>query len=340
MNGMTPHLLQLRNLSVDIATPRGEAKILRNLDLVLERGERLGIVGESGSGKSMMALAIMGLLPDAATAKGAIGLSGEDLLTAGEDRMCALRGRRVAMVFQEPMSALNPVLRIGDQVAEGPVLHLGLGRQEALERAKKLLGRVGLPPERFSPDLYPHQLSGGQRQRVVVAIALACEPALLIADEPTTALDATIQTGILDLIVDLTRERDMGLIMISHDLGVIGRTTERVAVMYAGRFVETGETSRLLREMAHPYSRGLYRAMPQHAERSDRPARHRPRLPTMPGAMPDPHRPIRGCAFSSRCGHADDVCRTTLPPLAGIGPSHHVACHYPQGEHRLLEAVH
>ncbi|MEZ5933974.1 MAG: ABC transporter ATP-binding protein [Alphaproteobacteria bacterium] len=337
---MTSALLELRNLSVDIETPRGKAPILRGIDLTLAAGERLGIVGESGSGKSMLALAIMGLLPGAARVQGKLMLSGEDLLAAGEDRLCALRGLRMAMVFQEPTTALNPVQTIGEQVAEGPRVHLGLGRREALERATSLLARVGLPPERFSQRLYPHQLSGGQRQRVVIAIALACEPDLLIADEPTTALDVTIQKGILELLLSLAEERQMGLLMISHDLGVIARTTERMAVMYAGRFVEMGETARLLSLMAHPYGRGLYRAMPQHAPPSGRPARARPRLPTIPGTVPDPLAAIRGCAFANRCRHADDDCRAQVPRLEAIAPAHYVACHHPQGHERLTECVH
>ena len=218
---MTADLLQLQQLQVAIETPHGRAQILSGIDLTMRPGERVGIVGESGSGKSMTALAIMGLLPDAAGASGRLLFKGEDLLEAGEDRLCALRGRRIAMVFQEPMTALNPVQTIGDQIAEGPRLHLGLGRRQAMDLARGLLARVDLPPERFSPSLYPHQLSGGQRQRVMIAIALACGPELLIADEPTTALDVTTETGILDLITGLVRAEGMGLIMISHDLGVI-----------------------------------------------------------------------------------------------------------------------
>lgn len=337
---MTAELLELKNLSVDIESPRGKASILRGVDMTLSRGERLGIVGESGSGKSMAALAIMGLLPDSARMRGGLKFSGEDLVVAGEDRLCTLRGRRIAMIFQEPMTALNPVQSVGDQVAEGPRLQLGLNRRQAMDRAESLLERVDLPSAKFSPSLYPHQLSGGQRQRVMIAIALASEPELLIADEPTTALDASIQMGILDLIVGLTRERQMGLIIISHDLGVIARTTERMAVMYAGRFVETGRTSDLLTSMAHPYSQGLYRAMPRHAARSDQPARSRPRLPTIPGTVPDPYLPIQGCAFSNRCRHVETDCRTEKPRLEVVAPAHSVACHHPQGHERLLESVH
>lgn len=336
---MTATLLKLQQLRVDIETPHGSAGILRGLDLTLAPGERLGIVGESGSGKSMMALAIMGLLPSSARIAGALQFADEDLLQAGEDRLCAIRGRRIAMIFQEPMSALNPVQTIGDQVAEGPRLHLGQSRRQALRHAEGLLARVDLPKDRVSHRLYPHQLSGGQRQRVMIAIALACAPDLLIADEPTTALDVTVQAGILDLIVELAREHGMGLIMISHDLGVIARTTDRTAVMYAGRFVETGETDQLLASMAHPYSRGLHSAMPQHAAQSDQPARKRPRLPTTAGSVPDPLSPIKGCAFSSRCHHVETDCRMIAPNLASFGPAHFVACHHPQGQGRLLEVI-
>ncbi len=334
---MTASLLELRQLRVDIETPHGGASVLRGLDLTLAPRERLGIVGESGSGKSMTALAIMGLLPASARIGGSLWFADEDLLQSGEDRLCAIRGRRIAMIFQEPMTALNPVQTIGDQVAEGPRLHQSLSRRQALSLAKELLAQVDLPEDRVSHRLYPHQLSGGQRQRVVIAIALACQPDLLIADEPTTALDVTIQAGILDLIVELTREHGMGLIMISHDLGVIARTTERTAVMYAGRIVETGETKPLLASMAHPYSRGLYSAMPQHAMPSDQRARNRPRLPTIAGTVPDPFLPIEGCAFASRCRHVEPDCRATEPDLSSFGPSHLVACHHPESQDRLLE---
>ena len=337
---MMAPLLELHRLSVDIETPRGRAEILCELDLALSPGERLGIVGESGSGKSMTALAIMGLLPDTAKTSGHLHFFGENLLSAAENRLCALRGRRIAMIFQEPMTALNPVQTIGDQIAEGPRLHLGLARRDAIELARSLLAKVGLDPGCFSPHLYPHQLSGGQRQRVMIAIALACEPDLLIADEPTTALDVSLQKDILDLLLTLVADRRMALIMISHDLGVIARTTERMAVMYAGRFVEIGATSHLLKSMAHPYSRGLYRAMPQHAPRSDEPARRRPRLPTMPGVLPDPLSPSEACAFAARCAHVEQDCRSTRPSLATIGPGHQVACHHPQRRDRLLESLH
>jgi peptide/nickel transport system ATP-binding protein len=326
---MTAAFLDLRKLSVDIETPLGKARILSHLDLLLSPGERLGIVGESGSGKSMMALAVMGLLPAAARTSGDLRFDGEDLLEVGERRLCRIRGRRSAMIFQEPMSALNPVQPIGDQIAEGPRLHLGLGRGRALERARNLMARVGLAPDRVSPALFPHQLSGGQRQRVMIAMALACEPDLLIADEPTTALDATVRIGILDLITSLADEAGMALIMISHDLGVIARTTSRMAVMYAGRIVEEGPTGPLLQKMAHPYTAGLFAALPQHADPSDRPARLRGRLPTMPGLAPDPLRPPSGCVFADRCRHARADCRQAEPALDILANRHKIACYHP-----------
>jgi len=337
---MTAAFLELQKLSVDVETPHGKARILRDLDLTLSRGERLGVVGESGSGKSMMALAIMGLLPDVAQPSGRLIFDGEDLLTLSEKKRCRIRGRRIAMVFQEPMSALNPVQSIGDQVAEGPRLHLGLGYGDAMTRAKAFLAKVGLPEDQVSPETFPHQLSGGQRQRVMIAMALACDPDVLIADEPTTALDVTIQIGILDLITKLAENSDMALIIISHDLGVIARTTSRIAVMYAGRIVEEGPTKRLLKEMVHPYTKGLYAAMPQHVPRSDQPARDRKRLPTIPGAVPESFQPIIGCAFAPRCEHALPDCQASQPDLDVIAPDHKVACFHPITTKSTQEFVH
>ena len=327
-------LLEVEELSVTIDTPRGPAQILRDVSFELAAGASLGLVGESGCGKSMTALAVMGLLPEAARVTGRIRLDGEDLLAAEEARLCDLRGRRLAMVFQEPMTALNPVRTIGDQVAEGLYLHLGLDRAEAGARAGRLLERVGLPPARFPLSLHPHQLSGGQRQRVVIAMALACQPALLIADEPTTALDVTIQAQILALISEIAEEEGMALIMITHDLGVVAETTDRVLVMYAGRIVERGPTAGLFARMAHPYTRGLFAAMPQsepapaHAVGK---AATRPRLATIPGEVPDPHAPPPGCPFASRCSYVTEDCRRQMPPVAAIDDGHDAACLYPLG---------
>ena len=327
-------LLEVEELSVVIDTPRGPAQILRDVSFELAAGASLGLVGESGCGKSMTALAVMGLLPEAARVTGRIRLDGEDLLAAEEARLCDLRGRRLAMVFQEPMTALNPVRTIGDQVAEGLRLHLSLDRAEAGARAGRLLERVGLPPARFPLSLHPHQLSGGQRQRVVIAMALACQPALLIADEPTTALDVTIQAQILALISEIAEEEDMALIMITHDLGVVAETTDRVLVMYAGRIVERGPTAGLFARMAHPYTRGLFAAMPQSelpSGHADSKADTRPRLATIPGEVPDPHTPPPGCPFASRCAYVTGDCHARMPPAVLIDHEHDAACLYPLG---------
>ncbi len=340
---MTAALLDIKELNVTIETPYGQARILSDVTLELMPGECLGIVGESGSGKSMMALAMIGLLPAAGRASGSVLFDGGDLLETDEKKLCTIRGRQIAMIFQEPMSALNPVQSIGDQIAEGPRLHQGLSRGHALARAKDLLHKVGLHPDKVSPALFPHQLSGGQRQRVMIAIALASEPDLLIADEPTTALDATIQIEILDLIARLAEDAGMALIMISHDLGVIARTTSRMAVMYAGRIVEEGQTPHLLQRMAHPYTKGLLAAMPQHAPPSGQPASKRVRLPTIPGLVPDPFQPISGCAFSERCGYAEADCQHREPMLGATvsgATAHRVACHHPLTTENTKEFVH
>ena len=323
-------LLSVENLSVSITMPRGPAQILHDVNFTLDAGESLGLVGESGCGKSMTALAVMGLLPQAATARGRILLDGEDLLAADEDRLCQLRGDRMAMVFQEPMTALNPVRSIGQQVSEGLRLHLGLSRSAARRRAAALLDRVGLPPARFSLDLSPHQLSGGQRQRVVLAIALACQPDVLIADEPTTALDVSIQAQILELIAELAAEEGMALLLITHDLGVVAQTTDRALVMYAGRIAERAATPALFRRMAHPYSRGLFAAMPQVDPPADASlAADRPRLATIPGQVPDALQTTVGCAFAERCGYVTEACRAKTPPELAIEPDHQVACLHP-----------
>jgi peptide/nickel transport system ATP-binding protein len=319
-------LLRIENLRIDIPGDGGTARVLEDVGFELGPGERLGIVGESGCGKSMTALAIMGLLPAAASAQGRILFRGEDLSVAGERRLCQIRGRRIAMVFQEPMSALNPVHSIGHQVAEGLRLHLGLGRAEAERRALRLLERVGLPRPRFSPDLFPHQLSGGQRQRVVLAIALACGPDLLIADEPTTALDVTIQAQILELVDEIASESGMALIMISHDLGVIAETTGRMLVMYAGRIVESGPTERVFERLAHPYTRSLFAALPQ---LPSGPQPRRARLPAIPGRVPDATERAAGCPFADRCPRATAECRMVFPPAIRLDEGHLVACFHP-----------
>ncbi|MEL3891872.1 ABC transporter ATP-binding protein [Ferrovibrio sp. MS7] len=315
-------LLEVENLRVELATARGPAAAVRGLDFSLERGETLGIVGESGCGKSMTALALMGLLPDGAKLSGRIAFQGRDLVGLPEAELCKLRGNRISMIFQEPMTSLNPLQRIGEQIAEPLLLHEGLTRAAAQERVLGLLDRVGLPNPRQRIDAYPHQLSGGQRQRVMIAMALACNPDILVADEPTTALDVTIQGQILDLIDELVAERGMALILISHDLGVIAESVRRVLVMYAGIAAEQGPVHEVFAAMAHPYARGLFAAMP-------RLGRGAGLLPTIPGIVPDLHELGAGCPFAPRCALADQTCRAQMPPPVPIGPGHVAACWHP-----------
>jgi peptide/nickel transport system ATP-binding protein len=301
-------MLEVEDLTVALPTSGQFVPVLAGVSFALGRRDSVGLVGESGSGKSMTALAIMGLLPQGARVAGRIALDGRDLLAASETELCGIRGRRIGMVFQEPMTALNPLQSIGAQVAEPLRLHLALSRAEAEARAMHLLERVGLGE--ISPHRYPHQLSGGQRQRVVSAIALACGPDLLIADEPTTALDVTVQAQVLALLGDLAAETGMGLLLITHDLGVVSQTTRRVLVMYAGRVVEQGPTPDVFATMAHPYTRALFAARP--SETGGRPV-------PIGGQVPDPlHRPP-GCAFAPRCSRVQPGCSRQVPPLAGAG---------------------
>ncbi|MBI3513564.1 MAG: ABC transporter ATP-binding protein, partial [Proteobacteria bacterium] len=290
------------------------------LGFTLDPGETLGIVGDSGCGKSMTALALMGLLPEAAQAAGRIRFEDRDLLALPEAELCRLRGHRLAMVFQEPMTSLNPLHTIGDQIAEPLRLHLGHDPAAAAREALRLLTRVGLPEPERRLRAYPHQLSGGQRQRAMIAMALACRPALLIADEPTTALDVTIQGQILDLMIELVEETGMALILISHDLGVIAETVDRVMVMYGGVAVETAPVAELLARPAHPYTRGLLAALPRRA------LAHGGRLQPIPGTVPDIAALPAGCTFAGRCRFVVDACRSAPPPAAPVGTDHHAAC--------------
>jgi peptide/nickel transport system ATP-binding protein len=326
-------LLSVSGLTVTLDTPEGPARILEDVGFDLAAGGSLGIVGESGCGKSMTALALMGLLPAQARVQGQAVFEGRDLLSLSERELCKIRGRRLAIVFQEPMTALNPVKTIGFQVAEGLRWHLGLGRAEAETRAVKLLDRVGLPQPRFAPGLYPHQLSGGQRQRVVIAMALACDPALLIADEPTTALDVTSQAAILDLIAEVTADAGMALLLITHDLAVVWQNTRAMLVMYAGRVVERGATPAVFDRMAHPYTRGLFAASPGALDAApETTGAQGRRLSTIPGQVPDPlHRPA-GCVFAGRCPRVRDDCLPAPPDERRIGGDHGVACLHPHLE--------
>jgi peptide/nickel transport system ATP-binding protein len=315
-----PALLAVSDLHVTLNTPRGPADALRGIGFELRRGETLGLIGESGCGKSMTALALMGLLPEGARVSGSIRLDGRELVGLDDDDWCALRGDRLAMVFQEPMTALNPLHTIGRQIGESLRVHKGLDGAAARAEALRLLERVQLPQAARRLDAYPHQLSGGQRQRVVIAIALACGPDLLIADEPTTALDVTIQREVLDLIGQLVAEDGMALLLISHDLGVMAETVQRMLVMYGGSVVESGPTEAVFARLAHPYTRGLFAARPRLG------LPRGTRLPTIPGRVPDLVDLPPGCPFSDRCRWVIDDCRRAPPPPIEVQPDHAARC--------------
>jgi len=290
------------------------------VDLVLGRGEALGLVGESGCGKSVTWLAALGLLPGArADVSGSVLLNGEELLGAPPSVLDRVRGGKVAMIFQDPASSLNPVHRVGRQVAEALRLHRGLGGGAARAEAKRLLDQVGIPDAARRLDAYPHELSGGQNQRVMIAMALAGRPELLVADEPTTALDVTIQAQILELLQSLRRETGMALVLISHDLGVVSGTCERIAVMYAGRIVEEIPSAELFRAPAHPYTKGLLGALPPLSG-------PRRRLSAIPGGVPDPAAMPPGCAFAPRCPQHVAACDAAPPPLRPVAPDQRAAC--------------
>ncbi|MEU6204025.1 ABC transporter ATP-binding protein [Micromonospora musae] len=318
-------LLELRDLDTDIALRRGTVHALDGVSLEVMPGETLGVVGESGSGKTMTALSIMGLLPQGGQVTGGqILFEGRDLRSLPADEVRRTRGVRMGMVFQDPLTSLNPTMRIGYQVAEPLRVHEGVGKAEARERAVEILRRVGMPrPDRIV-DNYPHELSGGMRQRVAIAMALVCSPRLLIADEPTTALDVTTQRQILELIDDLREEFGMAVILVTHDLGVIAGRADRVAVMYAGRVVETAATAELFRSPRHRYTEALMEALPETAVRE---AGKDARLYSIPGLPPDLSRPLTGCRFAPRCRHVTDECRSTDVALSG--GEHQFACLHP-----------
>jgi peptide/nickel transport system ATP-binding protein len=317
---LPPPLLEVEDLRVRLGTPRGEAEALRGVSFSMQRGQTLGLIGESGCGKSMTALAVMGLLPEGATASGSIRFEGRQLVGLDEASLCRLRGNRMAMVFQEPMTALNPLHTVGRQVAEPLRLHQGLDAAAARAEALRLLDRVQLPQAARRLDAYPHQLSGGQRQRVTIAMALACGPQLLIADEPTTALDASTQREVLALIGELVRDAGMGLLLVSHDLALMAGQVQQVMVMYGGTVVESGPTGDVFGRLAHPYSRGLFAARPQLGIGRGR------RLPTIAGRVPELADLPRGCPFADRCPWVVPACREALPPRFEVGPVHHARC--------------
>jgi peptide/nickel transport system ATP-binding protein len=319
-------LLSLTDLCVTLPTAQGPVQALRGLNLQLQRGQTLGLIGESGCGKSLTALAVMGLLPEGAGVSGSIRLGDTELSALTESQWCAWRGRRIGMVFQEPMTALNPLHTIGRQVAEPLRLHQGLSAAAARAQTLRLLDRVRLPQAAQRWGAYPHQLSGGQRQRVLIAMALACGPELLIADEPTTALDTTLQREVLTLIGQLVREDGMGLLLISHDLGVMADSVQDLLVMYAGTAVEHGPTAQVLAQPAHPYTRALMAARPRLRSGSERLDRRSARLATIPGRVPALSEAAAGCAFAERCEHAVPACRVAPPAETRVAPGHTARC--------------
>ncbi|MCD9149899.1 ABC transporter ATP-binding protein [Pseudophaeobacter flagellatus] len=322
---MTTPLLSVKNLNLTIPTGSGTLHAVRGIDFDLHRGETLSIVGESGSGKSLTSLALMGLLGKSiARSADEMRFDGIDLLAANRRVMRDLRGNRIAMIFQEPMTSLNPAYTIGDQLTETLLLHRKVSKSVARARAVELLEKVGITAAESRLSQYPHQLSGGLRQRVMIALALMCEPDLLIADEPTTALDVTIQAQILRLLVDLTREMNMAMILITHDLGVVARVADKVAVMYAGELVETGPAQEVFATPSHPYTRGLLRCIPQPGKTE----RGAP-LGTIPGVVPSLIGEVSGCVFRTRCPHARAECRAEIPQYGT--PSHGFRCVYDDG---------
>ena len=320
------HLLQVKNLQVEFKTRRGIALVLNGVDFELERGETLCVVGESGCGKSMTALALMGLIPSppGRVREGSVRFNGEDLIQASEARMREVRGNRISMIFQEPMTSLNPVYTVGDQIAESLRLHAGLNARQARERAIEMLRQVGIPAPERRVDDYPHQMSGGMRQRVMIAMAIACEPDILIADEPTTALDVTVQAQIFDLLRQLQRDKGTAIIMITHDMGAVAEMADRVMVMYAGRVIEQGSTEQVLSRPSHPYTRGLIECLPELGS-SSRQA-ERVKLTEIPGVVPSLWELGRGCAFRERCAEALPRCAQDLPPMFGTETGHTAAC--------------
>jgi peptide/nickel transport system ATP-binding protein len=320
-------LLEVSRLQTHFRTPDGVVRAVDGISFGIDAGETVALVGESGCGKSVTSMSILRLIPDPpGRIAGSIRFAGRELLELPEQEMRAIRGNEISMIFQEPMTSLNPVLTVGRQIGETLRLHQGLGPREAEAKAVEMLSLVGIPvPERRVRE-YPHQLSGGMRQRVMIAMALACNPKLLIADEPTTALDVTIQAQILDLMRDLKRRLGSAILLITHDLGVVAEMAERVVVMYAGRKVEEGAVREIFRRPLHPYTQGLLGAVPRLG--SSVGARGRSRLVEIPGLVPSLREPIVGCAFAGRCPFVTDTCRSVAPSVEDKGGGHLAACHY------------
>ncbi len=320
-------LLEIVDLEVEFASQGRTVRAVDRVSLTLERGETLGIVGESGSGKSITAMSIMRLVPvpPGRYAGGRILFEGRDLLTAPDADLRRVRGKEIAMIFQDPMTSLNPVLTVGRQITEVLETHMGLSAAAARTRAGELLDLVGIPSAARRLDDYPHHFSGGMRQRVMIAMAVACRPKLLIADEPTTALDVTIQAQILDILRNLQKELGMALMLITHDLGVVAGMADRVAVMYGGRVVEDGPTDAVFETPRMPYTMGLLSSIPRLDGGGAK------RLTPIRGAPPEPIGVAKSCRFAPRCTFAADICRQSPPPRRPVGPGHHAACHFDVG---------
>ena len=315
-------LLRVEGLEIDFQTETGALQAVRGIDFALQKGDVLGIVGESGCGKSVTARAILRLVvsPPGRVRAGRIFFQGQDILTLSPKKMREIRGGRISMVFQEPMSSLNPVYTIGDQIMEAILLHQKTSRKTAREKAVSMLNKVGIPDAGLRMDYYPFQLSGGMRQRIMIAIALSCQPDLLIADEPTTALDVTIQAQIMDLLEKLQDDLGMSMIMITHNLALVKNITSHIAIMYAGKIVEFARTAEVFQSPLHPYTRGLFDCIPRLGKKVEF-------LNTIPGHLPDPVNPPPGCSFHSRCTRALDICSRNQPEPVDVSAGHQVSCH-------------
>lgn len=314
-------ILEIKDLCVEFQTVEGTVRAVNHLNYTLHKGEKLGIVGESGSGKSVSSLGVMQLIPNppGKITRGAIIYKGEDLVHASEKKMQQIRGNEISMIFQEPMTSLNPIIKCGQQIAESLRLHRGMKKKEAMEEAIRMMRAVGIANPEVRAYEYPHQMSGGMRQRVMIAMALACQPQILIADEPTTALDVTIQAQILDLIRDLNESMNTSVVFITHDLGVVSELCDTVIVMYTGKIVEKAPVRELFKDPKHPYTVGLMNAIP-------RITKDRPPLQTIEGVVPNPTERIYGCSFSPRCSHATEQCRHEQPPIVNLSDERQVRC--------------
>ena len=312
-------LLDIDHLTVNYELEDETVEAVRDVSFKVEKGKTLGLVGETGAGKTTTALAILNLIPDppGVIKGGKIMLDGENVLEKSMKEMTHIRGKEVSMIFQDPMTSLNPVFTVGDQIAEALMIHENLDKGAAFKKAQEMLEIVGIPGERAHE--YPHQFSGGMKQRVVIAIALACNPQLLIADEPTTALDVTIQAQVLDLMKELKKKYGMAMILITHDLGIIAETCDDVAVMYAGQIIERGTLEEIFNTARHPYTEGLFNSLPNIADRKER-------LKPIPGLMPDPTKLPKGCAFAPRCPYAKDSCIDKMPEEIHFGGTHYCRC--------------